>query len=72
MSHNAVTLAERNIWTAALLCVRNHGINAHAVAEREAESLKQNNKEASIAWEQVAACITELLRPVPKIGEYKQ
>ena len=61
---------ERKIWEAALLLVRQHGSDAVAVAEREAERLRSGDDELTcIVWCWIARSTAELLRPQPSIGE---
>ena len=61
---------ERKIWEAALLLVRRHCNDAIAIAEREAERLKESDDElTSVVWCWVARSTAELLRPVPGDGE---
>jgi hypothetical protein len=61
---------ERKIWEAAVLLVRRHGAAAAAVAEREAERLRQEDDELTCAvWCWIARSTAELLRPVPSLHE---
>jgi hypothetical protein len=61
---------ERKIWEAALLLVRRHGDKAVAIAEHEAERLKDGDDELTcVVWCWIARSTAELLRPVPQLGE---
>ena len=61
---------ERKIWEAALLLVRRHGSDAIAIAEREAERLREDDDELTcVVWCWIARSTAELLRPVPEAGE---
>lgn len=61
---------ERKIWEAALLLVRRHGADAIAIAEREAEKLRNGDDELTcVVWCWIARSTAELLRPVPEAGE---
>ncbi len=61
---------ERKIWEAALLLVRRHGSDAIAIAEREAERLREDEDELTcVVWCWIARSTAELLRPVPEAGE---
>ena len=61
---------ERKIWEAALLLVRRHGSDAIAIAEREAERLREDEDELTcVVWCWIARSTAELLRPVPGAGE---
>jgi hypothetical protein len=61
---------ERKIWEAALLLVRRHGSDAIAIAEREAERLREDDDELTcVVWCWIARSTAELLRPVPDAGE---
>jgi hypothetical protein len=60
---------ERKIWEAALLLVRRHGNNAVAIAEREAERLRDDDELTCVVWCWIARSTAELLRPSPGAGE---
>ena len=61
---------ERKIWEAALLLVRRHGSDAIAIAEREAERLREEEDELTcVVWCWIARSTAELLRPVPGADE---
>jgi hypothetical protein len=60
---------ERKIWEAALLLVRRHGSDAAAIAEREAELLRDSDALTCVVWCWIARSTAELLRPVPGAGE---
>ena len=61
---------ERKIWEAALLLVRRHGSDAIAIAEREAERLREDDDELTcVVWCWIARSTAELLRPAPEAGE---
>ena len=60
---------ERKIWEAALLLVRRHGSDAAAIAEREAERLRNGDELTCVVWCWIARSTAELLRPVPDAGE---
>ena len=69
MTHEIMT-NERKIWEAALLLVRRHGSDAIAIAEREAERLREDDDELTcVVWCWIARSTAELLRPVPGAGE---
>jgi len=59
---------ERKIWEAALLLVRRHGNDAVAIAEHEAERLRDDEL-TCVVWCWIARSTAELLRPVPGAGE---
>jgi len=60
---------ERKIWEAAMLLVRRHGRDAVAVAENEAERLRDDDALTSVVWCWIARSTAELLRPIPESGE---
>ena len=60
---------ERKIWEAALLLVRRHGSDAVAIAEREAERLRDDDELTCVVWCWIARSTAELLRPAPEAGE---
>ena len=60
---------ERKIWEAAMLLVRRHGSDAVAVAEHEAERLREDDALTCVVWCWIARSTAELLRPVPSKGE---
>ena len=61
---------ERKIWEAALLLVRRHGPFAVAIAQREAERLRQDEDELTcVVWCWIARSTAELLRPAPNLDE---
>jgi hypothetical protein len=60
---------ERKIWEAALLLVRRHGNDAVAIAEHEAERLRDDDELTCVVWCWIARSTAELLRPVPGAGE---
>jgi len=70
MMTNELMTNERKIWEAALLLVRRHGSDAVAIAEREAERLREGEDELTcVVWCWIARSTAELLRPVPEAGE---
>ncbi|HEX3863040.1 MAG TPA: hypothetical protein VHY35_15245 [Stellaceae bacterium] len=61
---------ERKIWEAALLLVRRHGSAAVAVAQREAERLREDDDELTcVVWCWIARSTAELLRSAPELDE---
>src|SRR5258705_6600959 len=60
---------ERKIWEAAMLLVRRHGSDAVAVAEHEAERLREDDALTCVVWCWIARSTAELLRPAPEAGE---
>ena len=70
MMTNEMMTNERKIWEAALLLVRRHGSEAIAIAEREAERLREDDDELTcVVWCWIALSTAELLRPVPEANE---
>ena len=63
---------ERKIWEAAMLLVRRHGGEAVAIAEREAERLRDGDALTCVVWCWIARSTAELVRPVPGAGERVQ
>ncbi len=66
---NDIMTNERKIWEAALLLVRRHGSDAVAIAEREAERLREDDELTCVVWCWIARSTAELLRPAPGAGE---
>lgn len=66
--------SEREIWKAALLLVKEHGIDAVTIATREAERLKHDldsdSELTSQVWSWIAERTSDILRTKPRNGEY--
>ena len=72
-SFGGAATSERHIWEAAILLTRAHGIDAAAVAAREA--LKHQNDRDQlryVVWRWIARAATDLLKPEPDDNEYVQ
>lgn len=63
-------VADVDVWRAANLLVKQHGLDAVLVAAQRADDLlAQGDVEGQLVWKQIIAAIEELQRGTPSEGE---
>ncbi len=62
-------IPDRDIYASAAMLIREHGSEAHGIAENRAEELKAAGDEAGfVAFTLIAAAIKELGQLEPEVG----
>ena len=65
-----MTISDPDIWRAAQLMVKRHGVDAPIVAAKRADELfEEGDLDGAAVWKRILHAVEELQRVRPRVGE---